>query len=200
MTITAYASATMANNSSSSHVTQQQQQRQRTTRQQQRQRLRQSRARTKSAAQITLTSTSTLTPLLKRAISAPQWIFLFILIFAATGKDVCLCVCMWVSQDTWDINVVEIESERERWNFGKQQQTRSAQVFRWAHYIFNAFRIMFVYLCTCTTIVSEYEQHRPKYSTYAWLICVCVYLCEKGSLLRFKLQHEIYFGWVTHEF
>lgn len=176
MTITAYASATMANNSSSSHVTQQQQrQRQRTTRQQQRQRLRQSRARTKSAAQITLTSTSTLTPLLKRAISAPQWIFLFILIFAATGKD----VCVLVSQDTWDINVVEIESERERWNCRKQQQTRSAQVFRWAHYIFYAFWIMFVYLCTCTTIVSEYEQHRPKYSTYAWIIDVYVYIYAK---------------------
>ncbi|KAM8705688.1 hypothetical protein ACLKA7_010053 [Drosophila subpalustris] len=72
MTITAYASAT-ANNA---HVTQQKHQQQ--TRNQQRQR--QSRARTKSAAQMT----STLTPLLKRAISAPQWIFLFTLIYLAT--------------------------------------------------------------------------------------------------------------------
>ncbi|KAL7730858.1 hypothetical protein ACLKA6_003615 [Drosophila palustris] len=72
MTITAYASAT-ANNA---HVTQQKQQQQTTNQQRQRQ----SRARTKSAAQMT----STLTPLLKRAISAPQWIFLFTLIYLAT--------------------------------------------------------------------------------------------------------------------
>lgn len=178
MTITAYASATMANNSSSAHVTQQQQQqRQRTTRQQQRQRLRQSRARTKSAAQITLTSTSTLTPLLKRAISAPQWIFLFILIFAATGKDVCVYVsvsghlryeCSW-----------NRERKRTVKRCRKQQQTRSVQVFRWAHYIFYALWIMFVYLCTCTTIVSEYEEHMPKYSTYAWIIDVFVYIYVK---------------------
>ncbi|XP_030376578.1 protein crumbs isoform X3 [Scaptodrosophila lebanonensis] len=57
-----------------------------------------SRARTKSAAQMTATSTSasasaspspsaftfTSKPMLKRAISAPQWIFLFILIYLAT--------------------------------------------------------------------------------------------------------------------
>ncbi|XP_034117691.1 protein crumbs isoform X5 [Drosophila albomicans] len=86
MAITAYASATAAAATNNAHVTQQQprqlRQKQQQTTHQQRQRLRQSRARTKSAAQIT--STSTLTPLLKRAISAPQWIFLFILIYLAT--------------------------------------------------------------------------------------------------------------------
>ncbi|XP_062121854.1 protein crumbs isoform X6 [Drosophila sulfurigaster albostrigata] len=86
MAITAYASATAAAATNNAHVTQQQprqlRQKQQQTTNQQRQRLRQSRARTKSAVQIT--STSTLTPLLKRAISAPQWIFLFILIYLAT--------------------------------------------------------------------------------------------------------------------
>lgn len=75
-----YASAT-ANNA---HVTQQQQQQ---TTNQQRQQQRLSRARTKSAAHMT----STYTLLLKRANSAPQWIFLFILIYLATGE--CLCAC-----------------------------------------------------------------------------------------------------------
>ncbi|SPP83299.1 blast:Protein crumbs [Drosophila guanche] len=80
--VNASASATAA----TAHVTrQQQQQQQRLQHQQQRSRSAarrmQSRARTKSAAQIT---TSTAQHLLKRAISAPQWIFLFILIYLAT--------------------------------------------------------------------------------------------------------------------
>lgn len=84
-----YASAT-ANNA---YVTQQQQQqqkqrRQRTTTNQQRQQRRLSRARTKSPAQVTSAALSTL--LLKRACSAPQWIFLFILIYLATGESVCV--------------------------------------------------------------------------------------------------------------
>ncbi|XP_017140739.1 protein crumbs isoform X1 [Drosophila miranda] len=81
--VNASASATAA----TAHVTRQQKQQQQQQRLQHQQRSRsaarrmQSRARTKSAAQIT---TSTAQHLLKRAISAPQWIFLFILIYLAT--------------------------------------------------------------------------------------------------------------------
>jgi len=114
MTITAYASATANNNA---HVTQQKQQQQQQTTNQQRQRLRQSRARTKSGAQMT--SSSTLTPLLKRAISAPQWIFLFILIYLATGE----CECVHThGQDIreWQLTVCSKSEHKYIWERKKR--------------------------------------------------------------------------------
>ncbi|XP_017848207.1 protein crumbs isoform X3 [Drosophila busckii] len=87
-----YASATST--ASNKHVTLQKQRQQQQRLQQQnarkitkQQRQRQSRARTKISAQITASAsalTSTSASLLKRAVAAPQWIFLFILIYLAT--------------------------------------------------------------------------------------------------------------------